>query len=88
MKNKILIGLSGIGTAIVGFVSASLAHAQAFAVTSSTEQTNNGAFLQMAYDHTFGLLGPTGGVLFLIVMTILGIVVWMAVKAPRHVVNA
>jgi len=73
---------------IVGFALPILTHAQAFNVSTSTEQTNNGAFLQAAYDRTINFLSSTGGVIFMIVLTILGIVVWLAVKAPRHVVNA
>lgn len=85
---KISLWLSGVGTAVYGLVSAAAAHAQAFAVSTSTETTNNGGFLQLGYDRVINFLSSTGGVLFMIVMAILGIAVWLAVKSPRHVVNA
>lgn len=80
--------LSGVGGTIVGLAVPFLSHAQAFSETTSTEATNNGAYLTTAYTEVINFLTSTGGVLFMIVMTILGIVVWMAVKAPRHVVNS
>jgi len=88
MYNKLAIGIASVGTVIMGLVSVAVANAQAFALSTSTEVTNNGAFIQTAYDRVINLLGPTGAVLFMIVMAILGIIVWLAVKAPRHVVSA
>jgi len=85
---KISLWLSGVGAGVMGLVSALSAHAQAFAVSTSTETTNNGSFLQAAYDRIINLLSSTGAVLFMIVIAILGVVVWLAVKTPRHVVNA
>lgn len=85
---KISLYLSGVGATLLGLLSTASAHAQAFAVSTSTEQTNNGAYLQTAYDRVINFLTSSGGVLFMIVISILGIVVWLAVKSPRHVVNA
>lgn len=80
--------MSAIGATVSGLVATGIAHAQAFAVSTSTEATNNGAFLQTAYDRVINFLGSTGGVVFMIVVAILGVAVWMAVKAPRHIVNS
>jgi hypothetical protein len=85
---KLSLWLSGVGVAVVGLASGVLAHAQSFALATSTENTNNGAFLQTAYDRIINLLSSTGAVLFMIVIAILGVVVWLAVKTPRHVVNS
>jgi len=85
---KLSLWLSGVGAALVSAVSALEAHAQAFTLASSTEAANNGAYMQTAYNELINFLSSTGGVLFMIVLTILGIVVWLAVKAPRHVVNS
>ena len=85
---KLSLWLSGVGAVLTSALSATLAHAQAFAVSTSTETTNNGGFMQTAYDRVINLLSNSGAVLFMIVLAILGIVVWLAVKAPRHVVNA
>jgi len=86
--NKLKVFASGIGATALGFLAPLFAHAQAFSVSTSTEATNNGAYMQTAYSEVINFLTSTGGVLFMIVMTILGIVVWLAVKAPRHVVNS
>jgi len=86
--NKMKAFLSGVGATALGFALPLFAHAQAFSVSTSTEATNNGSYLTIAYNELINLLTSTGGVLFMIVLTILGIVVWMAVKAPRHVVNS
>lgn len=85
---RIALWLSGVGAALVSAVSAVSVHAQAFALSTSTEATNNGAYLQAAYDRVINFLSSTGGVLFMIVIAILGVAVWLAVKSPRHVVNA
>jgi len=85
---KISLWLSGVGAGVIGLVGALSAHAQAFALSTSTEQANNGAFMQTAYDRIINLLSSTGAVLFMIVVAILGVVVWLAVKTPRHVVNS
>lgn len=85
---KLAMYASGVGAAVVGYVAPLFAHAQAFSVSTSTEATNNGAYLTTAYNEIINFLTSTGGVLFMIVVTILGIVVWLAVKTPRHVVNA
>lgn len=82
---KLLLAFSG---AVTGLALPLFASAQAFSVSTSTETTNNGAFLTAAYDRVINALGTTGVVVFLIVMAILGVIVWMAVKAPRHVVNS
>jgi len=86
--NKMKVFLTGVGATIVGAVAPLFAHAQAFSVSTSTEATNNGAYLTTAYNEIINFLTSTGGVLFMIVVTILGIVVWLAVKTPRHVVNS
>jgi hypothetical protein len=85
---KLSLVLSGVGASLLGFVSQLVAHAQAFAVSTSTEATNNGSFLQSSYDRVINFLSSTGGVIFMLVIAILSIAVWLAVKAPRHVVNA
>lgn len=85
---KISLWLGGIGGVVMAGCASLVAHAQSFSVSTSTEQTNNGNFLQIAYDHLINFLGPTGAVLFMVVIAILSIVVWMAVKTPRHVVSA
>ena len=85
---KISLWLSGVGAGVASVVLPLLAHAQAFSVSTSTEATNNGAYMTTAYNEIINFLTSTGGVLFMIVLTILGIVVWLAVKAPRHVVNS
>lgn len=85
---KISAYVAGLGAAITGAVAPFLAHAQAFSVSTSTEATNNGAYLTTAYNEIINFLTSTGGVLFMIVVSILGIVVWLAVKTPRHVVNS
>jgi hypothetical protein len=87
MKN-IKLYVSGLGAGALGYVLPLLAHAQAFSVSTSTEATNNGGYLTTAYGELINFLTSTGGVLFMIVMTILGIVVWLAVKSPRHVVSS
>jgi len=86
--NKMKVFVAGLGATVLGLVTALSANAQAFSVTTSTEATNNGAYLTTAYNELINFLTSTGGVLFMIVLTILGIVVWLAVKAPRHVVNS
>jgi hemolysin-activating ACP:hemolysin acyltransferase len=84
---KISLWLTGVGTAIASAVLPAITHAQ-FVLASSTESANNGTYLTIAYNELINFLTSTGGVLFMIVLTILGIVVWLAVKAPRHVVNS
>jgi len=93
--NRAKLFLTGIGTTIVGLGMSLVAHAQ-FIVGNATNTTqslaneaaNNGPYMQSAYNELINFLSSTGGVLFMIVLTILGIVVWLAVKAPRHVVNS
>jgi hypothetical protein len=85
---KVSLYVSGIGAAALGYLAPLFAHAQAFSVSTSTEATNNGAYLTTAYNEIINFLTSTGGVLFMIVISILGVVVWLAVKTPRHVVNA
>lgn len=85
---KLSLWLSGIGAGISASVVSLMAHAQGFALATSTEAANNGSFLQTAYNEIINFLSSTGGVLFMIVVAILGVVVWLAVKTPRHVVNA
>lgn len=86
--NKFQKFCSVVALTVSGIAVNLLAHAQAFSVATSTEITNNGGFLTQAYNEIYNALGPTGIVLFLLVTTVLGIIVWMAVKAPRHVVNS
>lgn len=85
-KLKVFAG-SALGV-VTGVITALVAHAQAFSVSTSTEATNNGFYLQAAYNETINFLTSTGGLVFMIVISILAIAVWMAVKAPRHIVNS
>lgn len=87
MFKKASLYVAGISGALVGLVAPFLSHAQ-FVVSTTTEATNNGSYLQIAYSELINFLSSTGGVLFMIVLTILGIVVWLAVKAPHHVINS
>jgi len=77
---KIALALSGSVAAIGAYVvSAASAHAAAFAVSTSTLNSDGGGLLQDVYSYIVSMLTSGGAFQFYIVLTILGGIVVLAV---------
>jgi len=73
LKSKLQrFALAGAGlVSAIGLGAASFAHAQAFEVSTSTQNTDIGTMLQLVYDRLISVLNTGGVIEFVVVMTIL-----------------
>lgn len=79
-SKKIALALSGSVAALGLFiVSAVKTHAAAFSVSTSTLNSDSGSMLQDVYNYVVGLLTTGGAFQFLIVITLIGGIVVLAV---------